>query len=111
MKVKPLRFRDSATKDIERAVEYLLSEHAKKAAMDLLDELEKAYDLIRRHPAAGSSRYAHEIDLPALRSWSLTRFPFVVFYFEQEQHIEIWRVLHANRDIPAGLAPPSTTPH
>jgi toxin ParE1/3/4 len=39
--------------------------------------------------------------LPGLRFWPLKRYPYFVFYLERETHIDVWRVLHAERDIPA----------
>ncbi|MBU6440076.1 MAG: type II toxin-antitoxin system RelE/ParE family toxin [Betaproteobacteria bacterium] len=48
-------------------------------------------------------RYAHELNLPGLRSWSLTRYPYLVFYVEQPDHVDVWRVLHGQRDISAWL--------
>lgn len=35
-----------------------------------------------------------------MSSWSLPRFPYVVFNVEYEDQIDVWRVLHARRDIP-----------
>ena len=57
-----------------------------------------------RHPASGSPRYAHELDLPDLRFWPLKRYPCLVFYVERRDHIDVWRVLHGQRDIPAWLS-------
>ena len=59
-----------------------------------------------RHPATGSPRHAHELNLAGLRSWPLTRYPFLVFYIEQADHIEVWRVLHSRRDIPIWMQEP-----
>ena len=67
------------------------------------DAREQAYVHIGRHPATGSPRYAHELDLPGLRSWPLTRYPHPVFYIERSDHIDVWRVLHGQRDVPAWL--------
>jgi toxin ParE1/3/4 len=33
-----------------------------------------------------------------------------VFYREQPDHIDVWRVLHAQRDIPAWMQEPETPP-
>ena len=52
---------------------------------------------------AGSPRYAHELNLPGLRFWPLTRFPYLVFYFEHDNYVDVWRVLHQQRDIPAWM--------
>lgn len=62
--------------------------------------MESAYAHIARHPATGSSRYAHELDVAGLRSWPLGRFPYLVFYVERADHVDVWRVLHAERNIP-----------
>lgn len=55
------------------------------------------------HPATGSPRYAHELNLPGLRCWSLARYPYLVFYVEHPDHIDVWRLLHGQRDIPAWM--------
>ena len=69
-----------------------------------IDSLEKAYLHIGRHPASGSPRHAHELNLPDLRFWPVPDYPYVVFYIENEEHIDVWRVLHGQRDIPAWMA-------
>ena len=68
----------------------------------------QAYAHIGRHPASGSPRYAHELNLPGLRFWSLARYPYLVFYVERPEHIDVWRVLHGQRDIPAWMQEPET---
>jgi toxin ParE1/3/4 len=101
MSVKPVVPRDRANRDVDDAVTYYLKEDAEEAALGLVDALDDAYGLLGRHPAIGSSRYAHELGIPGLRSWSLPRFPYVVFYIERGDHIDVWRILHGHRDIPA----------
>ncbi len=44
-----------------------------------------------------------ELDLPGLRCWPVKRYPYLVFYVERDDHIDVWRVLHGQRDIPAWL--------
>ena len=56
--------------------------------------------------ATGSPRYAQELDLPGLRMWGLRRFPHLVFYMNLETHIDVWRVLHGERDLPGWLREP-----
>ena len=41
-----------------------------------------------------------------LRACALQTFPYLVFYVEREDDIDVWRVLHGNRDIPAWLLEP-----
>ena len=93
-----------AQRDVEDAIDYYVQEASALIADGFVDALEQAYAHIARHPATGSPRHAHELDLPGLRSWPLNRFPFLVFYVEQNDHTDVWRVLHAQRDIPAWLA-------
>jgi hypothetical protein len=49
-----------------------------------------------RHAATGSPRYAHALNLPGPRFWPLTRYPHLVL----EDHTDVWRVWHGERDIP-----------
>ena len=106
MKVKPIVPRAQAHRDVEDAVAHCLAEKAEAAALGFIDALENAYGHIGRHPATGSPRYAHEWNLPGLRSWPLTRYPYLVFYVERSGHVDVWRVLHGQRDIPAGMQEP-----
>src|SRR5262249_8555384 len=106
MSIKPVVPRDRANRDVDDAVSTYLNEHAEAAALGLVDALEDAYALLSGHPAIGAPRYEHERDIPGLRSWPLPRFPYVIFYIEQEDHIEVWRVLHGRRDIPALMQEP-----
>jgi toxin ParE1/3/4 len=89
-----------ALRDIDDAITYYLNEHAEIAALGFIDSLEQSYAHIGEYPATGSHRYAHELNLPGLRLWPITKYPYVVFYIEQTLHIDVWRVLHGERDIP-----------
>ena len=106
MKARPVIPRQQANRDIDDAIAFYLGEGAQQAALDFIDALEQAYNHIGRGPASGSPRYAHELNLPGLRCWPLNRFPYLIFYMEQADHIDVWRVLHAERDIPAWIQAP-----
>ena len=108
MKAKPVVQRELANRDIDNAITYYLSEGAGQQALDFIDALAHAYAHISRHPATGSPRYAHELNLPGLRFWPLTRYPHLVFYVERPAHIDVWRVLHCQRDIPPWMQEPET---
>ena len=41
-----------------------------------------------------------------MRSWVVRGSPYLVSYVEREADIDVWRVLHAARDIPAWLQEP-----
>lgn len=103
MKTKPIISCAQANRDVEKAVAYHLQDGAKTVALSFVDTLEQAYAQISRHPASGSVHYAHELNLPGLRFWPLKRYPQLVFYVESDSHIDVWRVLHGKRDIPAWL--------
>ena len=106
MKVKPVIPRVLANRDVDEAVRHYLDQDAEAAALGLIDALEHAHHHIGRHAATGSPRYAHELNLPGLRYWPLTRYPHLVFYIEMDDHIDVWRVLHGERDIPAWMHQP-----
>lgn len=95
-----------ARRDVDEAVAFYLEEGGAETALRFVDALERAYGHIGRHPASGSPRYAHELDLPALRSWPVRPFPHLVFYVERRDHVDVWRVLHGRRDIPASMRSP-----
>jgi toxin ParE1/3/4 len=101
--VKGVVPRDLANRDVEEAIDHYLVEASAKVALGFVDELEKAYAHIARHPASGSPRYAHQLGLADLRCWPLGRYPYLVFYIECDEHIDVWRVLHQQRDIPAWM--------
>lgn len=103
MSTKPLVPHELAERDVQEALDWYLLEAGAQVALGFIDALEQAYAHIALHPATGSPRYAHELGLPGLRSWPLTRYPYIVFYVEREECIDIWRVLHGHRDIPAWL--------
>jgi len=100
---KPILPREQANSDVDEALEYYLKEAGARAALEFIDALGTAYAHIGRHPGSGSPRYSVELNLPGLRCWPLKRFPHIVFYVEAEDHIDVWRVLHGTRDIPAWM--------
>ena len=110
MKAKPVVPRALARQDVDEAIDHYLAEASASAALNFIAALEVAYAHVALHPATGSSRYAHELDLPGLRTWRLKRFPYLVFYVERDDHIDVWRVLHGMRDIPAWLADAEDAP-
>jgi toxin ParE1/3/4 len=99
---KPLVLLEEADRDVLAALDHYVNE-APEAADGFVAALEQAFDHIRRAPATGSPRYAHELNLPGLRFWACSRFPYLVFYMEHADRIDVWRVLHARRDIPVWL--------
>lgn len=109
MKVRPVVARELAAQDVEAAIAFYLGEGSEQAALGFVDALEDAYAHIGRHPATGSPRYALDLNLPGLRFWPLKRYPYLVFYVEHADRIDVWRVLHGQRDIPAWMQQPDAS--
>ena len=103
MSAKPVVPKERARRDVEESVEHYLEHHAEAAAAGFIDALEHAYRHIGRHPASGSPRFATELMIPGLQCWPLSRYPHLVFYVERVEVVEVWRVLHGRRDIPAWM--------
>jgi toxin ParE1/3/4 len=100
---KPVVPREQANRDVDAGIAFYLNDGARSAALDFIDAVEAAYARISRNPAIGSPSYTHELNLPGLCVSRLSRYHFLVFYIEQPDHIDVWRVLHAQRDIPVWL--------
>ena len=103
MNAKPVIPRERAHRDVQDALDHYLQEAGDRVALGFIDALESAYAHLSRHPQTGSPRYGHELNLPGLRSWPITRFPYLVFYVERDDCVDVWRVLHGQRDIPTWL--------
>ncbi len=99
-----------ARRDIEESIDWYRDHVGTDTALAFVDALDAALDHVGSHPGTGSPRYATELDLPGLRSWLLDGVPHLVFYVERDDHVDVWRVLHARRDIPSWLSPPETSP-
>ena len=99
------QLRAVANADVEAAVVYYRDSAGPAIAVEFINELEIAISHLARHPLAGSPRFAYELEIPELRSWPLNKFPYLIFYVPDNERLDIWRVLHARRDIPAHLRP------
>lgn len=103
MKSKPVIRRVGADRDVEQAIDYYLGEASEEVALGFVDALERSFLHIGRHPASGSTRYACALELPGLRCWPVKGYPHLVFYIDRDDHVDVWRILHGQRDIPAWL--------
>jgi toxin ParE1/3/4 len=101
---KPVRLRRRAADDIDTAVACLLTKGGTSVASKFVNAIEAALVHVGRHPHGGTLRFSYELDIPHLRAWPLAQFPYLVFYVERDHEIDVWRVLHTRRDIPATLA-------
>lgn len=102
----PVILRARALEDVEEALDYLFDEGAADAALSFVDALEAAQQQIARQPGIGSTRHAHELGIPGLRSWALSVHPYLLFYVQRGDYLDVWRVLHQRRDLAAWLTAP-----
>jgi len=100
---KPVVARAAARADVDNAIDHYLTEAGPDVVLGFIEALERAYAAIGEAPGIGSPRWAHELNLPGLRSWRIHGYPWLVFYVVAEASIDVWRVLHAKRDIPAWM--------
>ena len=106
MSDKPVVLRERARRDIDGVIERYLGEAGPAVALAFVDALQGALRQIGAQPAAGSPRYAHELDIPGLRFRKVGKFPYLVLHVETEAQVDVWRVLHGARDIPAWMREP-----
>ncbi len=108
MRFKPVIPRVIAEDDLDRACDHYLVEAGPDIAEAFLIEFERVTNLISRSPGLGSPRSGFEYDLSGVRSWSMKKFPYMIFYIETDHSIDVWRVLHGKMDIPTVLVDPET---
>lgn len=102
MRDKPVIRRGLADEDVDAVIRYYQNRSA-QATLGFIDALEQSYKLISAEPGIGSPRHGYELALPGLLSQKMDKYPYIIFYYERVDHIDVWRVLHEKRDIPAHL--------
>ena len=102
MNGKPVIRRAVADNDIDDAIRYY-DNHSIQTAFGFIDELQRSYQRISAQPPIGSPRHGYELALPGLLSRKLDKYPYIVFYYDHNDHIDVWRILHEKRDIPSNL--------
>ncbi len=105
---KPVRLRELAATDLENISDHYRSEAGEQVALEFIDAAERGMKRIARSPQVGSLHYAFELAIPHLRAWPLQRFPYAVFYVVTDDEIDVWRILHTRRDLPAIIEPPKS---
>jgi len=100
----PVELRANAADDIERIVDHYIVEGGESVALRFIDAIQRAITRIGRAPLTGTSRFAYELGIPDLRALTVSRFPYIVFYVAQVDRVEVWRVLHSRRDVPATMS-------
>jgi len=100
--VIPHRF---AAQDEEEIVQYYEQTSSEQVALGFINALDQAFSQLGRFPQMGSPRPEYDLELDGIRSWSLKKFPHLIYYEIQDDHIELWRILHPKRDIAQTMFP------
>ena len=93
--MRRLRFALAARRDLDEIWEYLAERGGLEAAERFVSRIEQQCRLLASVPEAGRRR--GEL-APELRSFPVG--PYVIFYRQTRQGIEVARVLHGARDVP-----------
>lgn len=100
--MKRLTMQRHAMRDLADARAYY-----RREAPHVVSDFARAVDAellhLRRNPATGSPRYGLQIGFTGLRSWTVKKFPYVIFYVQQDDCLVVIRVLHQSADIPTHL--------
>lgn len=97
---KPVFLFPQAERDIREAIQHYQQEGGATLAVRWVEAAELALRHVGTHPATGSTRYAALLKLAGLRFWPVKRFPYLIFYVERQAQVDVWRVLHGQRDLP-----------
>lgn len=103
MTPKLVVLRAAARRDVRDAVDHCLVGTGRKTALRFIDRVEEAFLKVAVSVDSGSPRYGHELNLPGLRTRPVRSFPYLVFYMMARGQVDVWRVLHRHRDIPAWM--------
>jgi toxin ParE1/3/4 len=103
MTPKPVRRRRQARLDVEAAARHYRKEGGATLEIGFIEAVEAGMAHICKHPASGSLRLAHLLRIEGLRVWPMKRFPYLIFYIDTEAAVDVVRVLHGERDLPALL--------
>lgn len=107
---KDVVLRERASTDVRSIVEHYRAEGGDALALRFVDSLESAVEHLGRHPLTPSLRFAYDLEIPDLRSWPLRSFPYLIFYVDTDTRVDVWRILHARRDVPAWFHGPDEQP-
>ena len=102
--MKPAILRPQAQRDRQNEVRYYRKEASSKVAVRLVNATNAALDQIELDPGIGSSVLGKVLDIPDLRTWRVSKFPLLWFYFERDNQLDVIRLLGERQDVAAILA-------
>jgi toxin ParE1/3/4 len=89
----------TARRDLERASDFYEDSAGQEVARRFLAAARVAFREIAARPGIGSPRHGRALGLPHLRTRRISRFPYLIFYVESADFIEVTRILHERRDV------------
>lgn len=93
-----LNVRSSASADLAEVLAYYAAA-SPTLPEAFLEQVEIALTLLRGSPHVGSRRFAHFFPGIDLRTWSLDRFPFRIFYMVEGDTLHVLRLDHERRNV------------
>jgi toxin ParE1/3/4 len=97
--LKPATLRPQAKRDRQDEVRYYRAKASPNIAKALVDASRVALEQLQQTPGMGSPRIGEMLDVPGLRSWRVSGFPLIWFYFEREDCLDVVRLLGERQDI------------
>ncbi|MBW4617541.1 MAG: type II toxin-antitoxin system RelE/ParE family toxin [Desmonostoc vinosum HA7617-LM4] len=88
-----------ASLDIDEHFAYISQENLNTALL-FFDSVRETFAQLAKMPGIGSRYNSANLRLEGLRRWAVKGFKkYLIFYFEQDEKINIVRVLYAKQDI------------
>jgi toxin ParE1/3/4 len=97
--LKPARLRPSARDDRREAVRYYRQNASIDVARRFIGAMKSALYTVQAQPGIGSPGFGVELGIEGLRSWAVSGFALVLFYFERANHLDVVRMLGQREDI------------
>jgi toxin ParE1/3/4 len=101
--VKDVVSSERARQDVQEAFHFYRRRQGLDEARAFRRELKEICRRIGVDPKIGDRHFARKLNLPGLYYRRLETYPYLVFYVERAERIEVWRVLHEHSDIPTSL--------
>jgi toxin ParE1/3/4 len=101
--VKPAVLRPQALRDQQGETRYYRNQAGTRTAVRLVKATNAALDQIELDLGIGSPALGKRLGIPGLRTWRVSKFPMLWFYFERSDHLDVVRLLGERQDIAAIL--------
>ena len=99
--MKPAVLRPRALRDQQSEVRHYRQAAGADVALEAARATNAALDQIERDPGIGSPVLGKVLGIPGLRTWQVSKFPLLWFYFERAEHLDVVRLLSERQDVVA----------